>query len=202
MGFFARTKLTPEKAYKKMWDDLDFAVRNPHLFVDDPEQLVNKAEKIIEKCDDPDTIEKRIEPLLLETVEYLVYCKMCKKTGIKSDTFTDWRSVRSKAPMQHTPKANERWGDVIENWKTHGVNAKRWIAHGDTLTRTSHRVINGQTRLIDEPFICENGTRIQYPGDQKAPETETAGCRCVLCPVTLTDDEIERLREHEKWRGY
>jgi HK97 family phage portal protein len=74
-----------------------------------------------------------------------------------------------------------------------GYNAKRWVAHGDGITRPSHRVANGQTRLSNEPFDV-GGHKLMHPGDPSAPLSETMGCRCIEIPVRLTEEELTRIR--------
>lgn len=55
----------------------------------------------------------------------------------------------------------------------------QWLATGDDRTRDSHWAMNGQKRSIGEPFESGDGNLILYPGDPRAPLSETAQCRCV-----------------------
>lgn len=60
---------------------------------------------------------------------------------------------------------------------------KIWDSSGhDGRTRTSHLLMEGQERRINEPFVTPSGHRLMYPGDTSlnAPASETVACRCVL----------------------
>lgn len=59
--------------------------------------------------------------------------------------------------------------------------AKKWIAHDDNRTRTSHMMADGQVRRLSEPFDVGpegNSIQMQFPGDPSAPADEVCGCRC------------------------
>lgn len=56
---------------------------------------------------------------------------------------------------------------------------KQWITRQDSKVRPTHREVNGQLRLIEEPFDV-GGTEMMYPGDPAAPADESVNCRCVL----------------------
>ncbi|BAO53110.1 putative head morphogenesis protein [Pseudomonas phage KPP23] len=55
-----------------------------------------------------------------------------------------------------------------------------WSTARDERVRGSHRPMNGQRRRLGEPFTTGNGYSIRYPGDSRAPASETIQCRCVL----------------------
>lgn len=55
-----------------------------------------------------------------------------------------------------------------------------WSTARDERVRGSHRPMNGQRRRLGEPFVTGNGYSIRYPGDSRAPASETIQCRCVL----------------------
>lgn len=63
-------------------------------------------------------------------------------------------------------------GPVIDRTKT-------WWSMRDDRVRATHRHAHGQTRRLAEPFRV-GGFDMQMPGDNTAPISETAGCRCVL----------------------
>ena len=62
-----------------------------------------------------------------------------------------------------------------------GVDVKKqWFATlTDNRTRTSHRIIHGEVRELEEPF--SNG--LQYPGDPDGDPGEIWNCRCTLIDV-------------------
>ena len=60
-----------------------------------------------------------------------------------------------------------------------GVKRKKWNAVIDNFTRDSHKLINGETRELEERFT--NG--LLYPGEPDAPPEEVVNCRCWLSPA-------------------
>lgn len=53
---------------------------------------------------------------------------------------------------------------------------KEWVAIRDDRTRHSHRVVDRQTREIDEPF--SNG--LDFPGDPEGSAADVVNCRCAM----------------------
>lgn len=55
-----------------------------------------------------------------------------------------------------------------------------WDDVGDLRTRTSHRLMNGQKRGLNEAFVTPTGARLMFPGDTSlgAPASEVVQCRC------------------------
>lgn len=56
---------------------------------------------------------------------------------------------------------------------------KQWQTRRDTLVRDAHDDVDGQLRLIDEPFTVA-GVSMSAPGDPTAPPELVINCRCVL----------------------
>lgn len=59
-----------------------------------------------------------------------------------------------------------------------------WQATLDNRTRHDHRMMHGQRRNVDEPFLTPDGFKIFYPADcsgtSDAPQKEIWNCRCTL----------------------
>lgn len=56
---------------------------------------------------------------------------------------------------------------------------KRWLATLDGRTRHEHRLLDGQVRDIEEPFVVpDSGETIMHPGDPSAPGRLVYNCRC------------------------
>lgn len=59
-----------------------------------------------------------------------------------------------------------------------------WQATLDGRTRHDHRLMHGQRRKVDEPFVLPDGNRILYPADCTGDSYELQGeiwnCRCTL----------------------
>ncbi|MFC8332738.1 phage minor head protein [Streptomyces olivaceus] len=56
---------------------------------------------------------------------------------------------------------------------------KQWRTRGDKRVRDAHDDVDGQLRLIDEPFRV-GGVDMTAPGDPTAPAHLVVNCRCVL----------------------
>ncbi|MFD3848176.1 phage minor head protein [Streptomyces microflavus] len=56
---------------------------------------------------------------------------------------------------------------------------KQWLTRGDTRVRSDHQAVNGQLRLLAEPFRV-GGVDMQTPGDPTAPPAQVCNCRCRL----------------------
>ena len=56
---------------------------------------------------------------------------------------------------------------------------KQWITRHDARVRTAHDQVDGQLRLLDEPFTVA-GVAMQHPGDPTAPAGLVINCRCRL----------------------
>ena len=72
---------------------------------------------------------------------------------------------------------------------------RTWITAGDERVRdfddgpTSHVVMNGQQRPVNEPFRSGAGSQLMFPGDPAAPGFDTVQCRCVVT-TRFTDSAV------------
>lgn len=78
-----------------------------------------------------------------------------------------------------------------------GINLlKEWLATIDDRTRHEHRLLDGQTQYIDEPFEVE-GFTIDYPADPSADPSMVYNCRCTMVTQfegygkSITDFDID-----------
>ncbi|MEV5677058.1 ADP-ribosyltransferase [Streptomyces sp. NPDC052179] len=64
---------------------------------------------------------------------------------------------------------------------------KQWVTRHDAKVRSSHKAVDGQIRLLAEPFSVA-GAPMQTPGDPTAPAAQVCNCRCRLAvaPETRT----------------
>ena len=60
-----------------------------------------------------------------------------------------------------------------------GRITKTWVSQKDEIVRDAHRVLDGNTVAIDEPFFVL-GIPIRFPGEPVAPPGLTINCRCFL----------------------
>ena len=55
----------------------------------------------------------------------------------------------------------------------------QWHTARDERVRDSHRFMNGQKRPVGTPFTSGNANSLRYPGDHRAPLSDTIRCRCI-----------------------
>lgn len=70
---------------------------------------------------------------------------------------------------------------------------KQWLTRNDAKVREAHRDVNGQLRLLGDPFDV-GGFEMMYPGDPAAPTDLTVNCRCVMVatapPQPIEGDDV------------
>lgn len=78
---------------------------------------------------------------------------------------SEWEAVKQAVDM----------GAVNEE-----ATVRVWDSSGDNRTRRTHRLMEGQTVGIDEPFVSPSGDKMMHPGDRSlgASGAETVACRC------------------------
>lgn len=78
--------------------------------------------------------------------------------------------------------------DTYQKAKSMGIKIKQqWLATLDGKTRHEHRMLDGQTVDIGEPFEV-GGYKIRYPGDPSAPGYLIYNCRCTMISVDKFHD--------------
>jgi hypothetical protein len=55
---------------------------------------------------------------------------------------------------------------------------KVWHSAADERVRHTHRILHGQAVGFEDDFISPSGAHLGFPGDPKAPGSETIMCRC------------------------
>lgn len=97
--------------------------------------------------------------------------------------------------------------DTYQKAKSMGIKIKQqWLATLDGKTRHEHRILDGQTVDIGEPFEV-GGYKIRYPGDPSAPGRLIYNCRCTLVSVDKFHDpnapRASKLGEvsYEDWKA-
>lgn len=104
------------------------------------------------------------------------------------DAYRDnWVEFRGENVALHEAENATHAG--VEEMLDQGVEAdeiaapniqRTWHTRHDNRVRTSHRAMDGQVRGFAEPFRSGLGNELRYPGDEEAPDEDTAGCRCVM----------------------
>lgn len=66
-----------------------------------------------------------------------------------------------------------------ERAKEIGVQVRKmWMATVDGKTRHTHRMLDGQIKETNQPFVSESGYKLMFPGDPSAHPSELYNCRC------------------------
>lgn len=69
------------------------------------------------------------------------------------------------------------WEDMLDI-KSKGIDVQKcWIATKDSVTRDTHRELDGQIRDVEEPYEVQ-GYEIMYPRQNSAPPEMIINCRC------------------------
>lgn len=78
--------------------------------------------------------------------------------------------------------------DSYRRAKDMGIEVmKTWVATLDSRTRHTHRMIDGETVDVDEPF--SNG--LMFPADPDGDPEEVYNCRCTLVTRAMSIDGVD-----------
>lgn len=92
----------------------------------------------------------------------------------------DWHSAVRNARTMTTSAENGGRNDSYHRCKDMGIPIKKqWVAMMDSVTRDSHRDVDGEVVEVGEQF--SNG--LEYPGDSAGPPSEVYNCRCTMVAV-------------------
>ena len=73
------------------------------------------------------------------------------------------------------------WGQKVSDG-TFDANQifRRWVTQRDERVRGSHAALHGTVQPLGTDFISGDGNTLRFPGDPRAPASETVNCRCML----------------------
>lgn len=112
--------------------------------------------------------------------------------GVSRIVRTESHRIANEASIDAQYKAKDAGADIV----------KQWDSTLDKRTRSSHRMLDGQIREMDEPFEI-NGHTAMYPGGFGIA-AEDINCRCAILQrarAALDEDELETLKERAKAFG-
>ena len=100
---------------------------------------------------------------------------------LRQVTDMDERAAKRNAGTMLTSAQNGGRMDGLRRAESMGIELKKiWLATLDSHTRDSHVQLDGQEKLVDEPFESELG-KIMFPSDPDAENLANVyGCRCTL----------------------
>lgn len=105
---------------------------------------------------------------------------------------TEGHRIQTASALDAQRQAKAAGADVV----------KQWNATLDGVTRTTHRMLDGQIRNVEEDFEV-NGKSASAPGHFGDP-AEDCNCRCVLlqrAKWALDEDELKTLQERAEFYG-
>lgn len=105
---------------------------------------------------------------------------------------TEGHRIQTASALDAQRQAKAAGADVV----------KQWNATLDGVTRTTHRMLDGQIRNVEENFEV-NGKSASAPGHFGDP-AEDCNCRCVLlqrAKWALDEDELKTLQERAEFYG-
>lgn len=110
-------------------------------------------------------------------------------------------SIRNARTMT-TGAENAGREDSYHRAEDMGIDMEQmWVATLDDRTRHEHRMLDGQTRPVGEPFEVD-GMKIMYPGDPSADPSLVYNCRCTLVAVVkhsrLDTEGLEGMTRNSK----
>lgn len=92
------------------------------------------------------------------------------ETIARTETMMALGSARDEAMRQQVEAGKVDAQDIVKIWRS----------AGDNRVRHTHRVLNGKSAVMDGYFFSQSGAALRFPGDPRAPISETSGCRCRL----------------------
>lgn len=94
--------------------------------------------------------------------------------------------------------------DCLKRSVEAGANVlKQWDSSLDNKVRDTHRMLDGQIRELDEPFVNIYGEEAMFPSDFGIAR-EDVNCRCVMlhrARWALGEDELNTLKERAEFYG-
>lgn len=113
-----------------------------------------------------------------------------------------YNAMRIARTEGHRIQQQSQW-DALNKAKKNGCDVvKQWDSTLDGRTRTTHRMLDGQIRELDEYFEVD-GKKARFPGDFGRPE-EDIHCRCCVAQRArwaLDQDELEELKRRAEYFG-
>ena len=95
-----------------------------------------------------------------------------------SAIFINLLGKRKRTIAEHEAQTAYNAG-VYFGSKQIGASTKTWISSKDTKVRSEHRLLDGKSVGVGNPFEV-NGLLIRFPGDPLSPPQMTINCRCRL----------------------
>jgi hypothetical protein len=138
------------------------------------------------------TVERAIandRPLTRSQVDRMTERYRQRMLIFRSETIARTEALRSVHAGAH-----EMYLQAIENGELNpDTLAREWNTARDERVRSSHRFMHGQKRGVLEPFLSGDGNQLMFPGDPRAPASDTIECRCAVGTRITAFEGLETL---------
>jgi len=142
------------------------------------------------------TIRRRLERTLVEGLDKGWSVDRIT-TQIQQSSSWNEATARSFARTETIAAQN---GSAEAVYRAAGVQGKVWIATGDSRTRDTHLLADGQVQTINELFIV-GASSGAYPGDVSFDAAERVNCRCRMAAQELAETERFARDVDRIWRA-
>ena len=174
--------LNPRKQAKVFRDNIGLTAKQQRAVLNYREALErNSAASLNRQLRD-----KRFDRTVQRAIddgEPLTTAQIDRMVGRYRERYIKYRSeviARTEALRGVHEGNEEAYRQAIEQGTLEAGNIKRkWVAAKDNRVRDSHRHLNGTVVKFGEVFHGKNGD-LRFPGDPKAPASETVQCRCTV----------------------
>lgn len=117
---------------------------------------------------------KNGEPVPAETLKKAIIAYERRLLKIRGDTIGRTEAMTAL----HTAQDDALRQAIDSGQLPAGAVVRIWEATGDTRTRRTHALLDGQKQPYGALFRSASGALLRYPGDPNAPVEEIANCRC------------------------
>ena len=142
------------------------------------------------------TIRQRLERTLVQGIDKGWSVDRITTQIQQSSSWND-ATARSFARTETIAAQN---GSAEAVYRAAGVQGKVWIATGDSRTRDTHLLADGQVQTINELFIV-GASSGAYPGDVSFDAAERVNCRCRMAAQELAETERFARDVDRAWRA-
>lgn len=115
------------------------------------------------------------EPLSTDQIDRMVDQYYKRSLAARAETI-----ARTEALGAVHRGSDQGFAEAIAQGVIDDELSQTWHTASDSRVRhPSHTFMNGQVRVFGEPFLSGTGNLLRYPGDSRAPASDTIKCRCV-----------------------
>ena len=154
------------------------AANDPDLLPPPGKKLADQIKKKLDEGIDIRWNKKTIQSVMMQGILQGMSIPHLSEHLAEAVNDTNKKAATRNARTMATGAYNAGANSAYIRAQNHGLNIKKtWVATLDMRTRHTHRLLDGVTVDVDQPFETEFG-KIQYPGDPAADPADVFNCRC------------------------